>query len=329
MQDRKIIELMSVPAADHNMDWLRDSLQAAIKLEFATLPPYLAAYWSIKNGLDAVARSVREIFREEMLHYGIACNLLAGIGGEPLLNTSTSVPTYPGPLPGGVNPDLIIPLQRLSKDAAALFMKIEFPEDGPIALAEEFHTIGEFYTAVEHALEMNQPSFNLEKQLEGPLGLNKIGSPDKALEAVRLIKRQGEGSKASPEDTGPTDLAHYYRFGEIFHEHGLKQDPTTGEWHFNGVELPLPEVWPMAEIPFGGYKREEVKDEVWQLLERFDRGFTEMLNQLQEAWRAADDASLDEAISSMRGLRGPAVALMQIQRSSGGGNYGPCFRIKQ
>lgn len=327
MQDRKIVELMSVPAVSHDLAWLKESLQAAIKLEFATLPPYLAAYWSIKDKLNPVARSIREIFREEMLHYGIACNLLAGIGGEPVLNTPEAVPTYPGSLPGGVNPNLKIPLQALSKDAASLFMKIEFPEGGPVVAAAAITTIGEFYTAIQTAFDNLQPAFSLDKQVEGPLGLRKIQSLGEARDAIQLIKRQGEGSKASPEDTGPIDLAHYYRFGEIFHERRLKQD-SDGAWHFNGEELPLPEVWPMAEVPEGGYQKEQVTDEVWQLLEQFNQSFTDMLDQLQEAWRTGNKTHLGAAVGSMLDLSEPAEALMQIARPEGGGNYGPCFRLK-
>jgi hypothetical protein len=328
MRDRKIVELMSVAAASRDLDWLKESLQAAIKLEFATLPPYLAAYWSVKDRLNPVARAIREVFREEMLHYGLVCNLLAGIGGAPALNTAAAVPTYPGPLPGGVSPDLTVPLQRLSKDAAALFMKIEFPEDGPIAFAETFNTIGEFYTAIQNALDGVKPTFKPDKQVEGPLGLTKINSLDQARQAIELIKRQGEGSKMSPEDTGPSDLAHYYRFGEIFHERRLRKDSAMGQWHFNGDPLPLPDVWPMAEVPAGGYTKDQVADEVWQLLDQFDQSFTDMLDQLQTAWDSGNGGALDGAVSSMLALGGPAVVLMGIERSSDAGNYGPCFRLK-
>lgn len=324
MQDRQIVELMSLPEADHDLDWLKAALQAAIKLEFATLPPYLSAYWSVKDRLNPVARSIREIFREEMLHLGIACNLLSGVGGAPVLNTPEAVPTYPGPLPGGVNPELRIALQGLSRDAASLFMKIEFPEDGPIAL-EQFTTIGAFYTAMQAALEKLKPPFSLERQLEGALGLTKLHSSEEAILAIQLIKRQGEGSKASPEDTGPADLAHYYRFGEIFHERRLQRD-ATGAWHFDGAALSLPEVWPMAEVPAGGYQKDEVTDQVWQLLKEFDQLFTEMLSDLQDAWQKGAQTSLEAAVDLMLELRAPAVALMSITRPSTPGNYGPCFR---
>lgn len=326
--DERIVELMSVPRAEHDLPWLKDSLQAAIKLEFATLPPYLAADWSVKDEVSPAARSIREIFREEMLHMGLACNMLNALGGVPRLNTPDAVPVYPGPLPGGVNPKLQVPLGGLTKDLLAIFMQIEFPEDGPVALAaEEVPTIGDFYTAIQEAFDRLQPALSLDRQLEGPLGLRRIGTLDAVRDSITLIKRQGEGSKASPEDTGPTDLAHFYRFGEIFHEKRLKQDSATGEWRFDGPDLPFPEVLPMALVPLGGYKREDVTDEVGQLLEQFDRDYTTMLGQLQTAWERGDRMALRQAVVTMLGLSDPAVSLMKISIPSGGGNYGPCFRL--
>src|SRR5262245_14725594 len=199
-RDTKIKELMDVPATQHNLDWLRDSLQAAIELEFATLPPYLCAEWSVKNGLDPVSRSIHEIVREEMLHLGLACNMLTAIGGTPKVNTAETIPVYPGPLPGGVHPGLNVSLRGLSTEAARVFMEIEFPEHGPVALlaAEEFPTIGAFYTAIQTAFETLQPTLSEDKQLEGPLGLSKIRSLNDVRFAIQIIKRLGEGSQASP-----------------------------------------------------------------------------------------------------------------------------------
>ena len=38
-----IVQLMSTPEGQHDLAWLKQSLQAAIQLEFATIPPYLMA----------------------------------------------------------------------------------------------------------------------------------------------------------------------------------------------------------------------------------------------------------------------------------------------
>jgi len=102
---------------------------------------------------------------------------------------------------------------------------------------------------------------------------------------------------------------------------------VTHEWHFNGPDLPALEAFPMAIVPRGGYKREDVTDEVGRLLEQFDRGFTTMMGELQTAWEHGDPDALDSSVSTMLTLREPAVALMQINIPSGGGTYGPCFRL--
>jgi Ferritin-like len=241
----KIVDLMTVPATAHDLDWLKQSLQAAIELEFATIPPYLCAYWSVKDSLNPSAASIHIIWREEMLHMALACNLLTALGGIPALNDPQLLPVYPGELPGGVHPGLVVSLQALSKDAAKTFMDIELPEGGPIAFAVTgtFDTIGAFYQAVQDAFDALQPVLSEDRQLKGRLGLTKISNLDQVRQAIALIQHQGEGSKDSPEDTGPGDLAHYYRFGEIFHERALQKDAVTGEWRFDGAPIPLPDAW--------------------------------------------------------------------------------------
>jgi hypothetical protein len=77
ISSNRIVELMAVPAAAHDIDWLKATLQSAIELEFATIPPYLCAYWSIKSGINPAALLIRTIAFEEMLHFGLACNLLS------------------------------------------------------------------------------------------------------------------------------------------------------------------------------------------------------------------------------------------------------------
>jgi len=328
--DTRIVELLSLPRSEHDLAWLKESLQAAVKLEFATLPPYLAAYWSVRDEVSPVALSLREIFREEMLHMGLACNMLTALGGVPQLNTPDVVPVYPGPLPGGVNPELVVPLGGLTKDLLSIFMQVEFPEDGPVDSGggdDEVPTIGDFYTAVQSAFDTLRPTLSLDRQLEGPLGLRRIGTLDAVRDSIALIKRQGEGSKASPEDTGPSDLAHFYRFGEMFHGRRLQRDPQTGEFRFDGPELPFPEVFPMALVPPGGYRAGAVAQEVARLLEQFDRDYTTMLGQLQTAWERGDRTALRAAVSTMLDLRDPAVSLMQIPIHGAEGNYGPCFRL--
>ena len=323
-----VVQLLRQAPSTRDIGWLRSTLQAAIELELATLPPYLTARWTIKSGTDPVARTIREITREEMLHMGLACNLLAAVGGMPIINTPEVQPTFPGPLPGNVNPALIITLRRLTRDQVKVFMDIEYPQGGPITRATPVDTIGEFYSAIAAAFDTLNPTLDETRQLEGPLGLAKIRTLTEVQEAISLIKQQGEGSQTSPEDTGPGDLAHYYRFGEVYNGRRLVKNMTTSQWEFTGDTIALPEVWPMADIPAGGYQPDDVPDNTVQtVLVEFDRIYTAVLDQLQEAWSTLNRGKLSDAVSTMFDLRGSAVELMQHTLPNSSETYGPCFRL--
>ena len=74
--------LMRAPTRD--LTWLQDSLQAAIQVELTTIPPYLAAMWSLKDptsGNCSKANSfLFQVVLEEMLHMALACNMLCALG---------------------------------------------------------------------------------------------------------------------------------------------------------------------------------------------------------------------------------------------------------
>jgi photosystem II stability/assembly factor-like uncharacterized protein len=320
-----LAELVAAPT--HDLAWLHDALQTAIQLELSTLPPYLTARWTIKNLLDPVAGAIKEVRGEEMLHMGLACNLLTAIGGMPLIADEAVVPKYPGPLPWGIRPGLIVSLRKLDKAQAAVFMEIEYPQGGPLAIAAANPpvTIGEFYASVLSAFKDIEPPLSLDRQLEGPLGLTTIGTPEEVEQAIMLINLQGEGSKASPEEA-PGKLAHYYQFGEIFHGKRLVPDGAGG-WEFSGADLPMPDVHDMADIPTGGYQKADVPDiAVWERIERFDRLYSEMLRLLQAAWTNGDVATLWESIGTMGQMGATGRVLVTDPRPNGQGNYGPCFR---
>ena len=137
-------ELNSAKPGKDGEECLKRSVRAAIALELATVPPYLTAMWSIKTDPSFVASTIYGVVVEEMSHMGLACNMLAGLGESPALTTASYVPTYPGPLPGDVNPALEITLRRLTPEQLKTFMDIEYPEGGPITLkaGRSFGTIG-------------------------------------------------------------------------------------------------------------------------------------------------------------------------------------------
>jgi hypothetical protein len=317
-----IRELMNVPRESHDIVWLKRSLQAAIELEFATIPPYLCALWSIKDPSGEVYDRILRIVLQEMLHMGLACNMLTTIGETPSIKSPSTVPTYPGPLPGGVRPQLTIALQGLSKDVVHdVFMEIEYPEDGPIAftLGETFTSIGAFYDAVLDAFKNLPPSSitGARQLVSGGIGLTKITTLALVESAILKIKEQGEGTSQSPlaSDFGG-ELAHYYKFGEIYHGQTFIQG-ADGKWDYKGSQVPFPDVYPMSPVPAGGYA--ESRD--------FDVLFSAMLTNLQDAWANGDQAKLSAGINKMFSLGDAARLLMQKPLPSGQENFGPSFRL--
>ena len=137
---------------------------------------------------------------------GTACNVLTAIGGTPRLNTADVVPTYPGPLPGGVHTDLIVSLSGLTNDVVkSTFMEIELPESGPVAFTRgmAFPTIGAFYDAIFRAFQQIDPAtVTGQRQLDagfgGPADTMTITIVADAENAIARIKEQGEGIAQSP-----------------------------------------------------------------------------------------------------------------------------------
>ncbi len=142
-----------------------------------------------------------------------------------------------------------------------------------------------------------------------------------AQDAIGTIKEQGEGTSTSPDDGDGAELAHYYRFGEIYN--GAELVLVNGKWQYSGTPVPFPSTYPMAAVPKGGWPNPP--SNVTALLQQFDTTFSGIIDLLQAAWQNGSQTDLDKAIGEMFGLSGPAIQLMQIPLSGGGGNYGPDF----
>ncbi|CAH1241295.1 Hypp6340 [Branchiostoma lanceolatum] len=116
--------------APHGVKDLKKALQTALELELATIPPYLTAMFSLKDGHNGeVLEVIQNVVLDEMKHLTLVANLLNAIGGEPVLNKSSVVLSYPSPLPGGANPGLTVELARCSKNQIrSVFQAIERPD---------------------------------------------------------------------------------------------------------------------------------------------------------------------------------------------------------
>ena len=354
---------------------LKDALQLAVDLEFSTIPPYLCALWSIKDELDPAAVSIREVVQEEMLHMALACNMLTGIGGVPQITSCP--PTYPTKLAGCLHPDLEVELSGLDDDSLKVFMNIELPvrlfdldpneewkheipfknspppqnskkaktkEKAKKEEEENSNTIGAFYEALLQLIEVINPTFLPDNQITGPLAYANITDIAGVRWAIELISHQGEGSVKSPfEDDKNQDLAHFYRFEQVFMESKLQWCPLN-ERFYKGEDLLRPDSWPMAPTPTGGYTQEYVDslrkadgsnegltDEEYatvsfNLLE-FDKVYSKLLDLLQSTWSGGGQKTLIQAYETMFELEKYAKPLMQVEiPGMDGKTFGPCFR---
>ncbi|XP_019623628.1 PREDICTED: LOW QUALITY PROTEIN: uncharacterized protein LOC109469537 [Branchiostoma belcheri] len=121
--------LPRVGTATATLDELKKTLQIALQLELSTIPPYLSALFSIKDGDNQeVTALIRSVVVDEMKHVALVANLLNAIGGAPYLNIRSTVTSYPSALPGGANPGLLVKLARCSlNQIRTVFQRIERP----------------------------------------------------------------------------------------------------------------------------------------------------------------------------------------------------------
>ncbi|MGO9469320.1 MAG: ferritin-like domain-containing protein [Isosphaeraceae bacterium] len=334
--------LMSAPRIG-TPDDLRDFLQGALRLELFTIPLYLAAWWSIRPGkAPKPAGELRTVALQEMLHMGLACNLLVAVGGKPTVNGAGVAPLYPDVIPGIID-SAVYSIEALSRPQLKKFLAIEMPQGGAIppdavagpSLGPVAKTIGDFYDMISEALVRLGPQISnngalvAAGQRAADLGeagslfvIRQIGdpanpAPDSALYAIKLIKEQGEGTdKTRGAVDFDGELAHFYRFQQI--DLGIRFDRQA-----DGKFAPVPDpsyqvppadaIFPMAQVPPGGYPGVAAVDD-------FDRAYSGMLDKLQEAWAKDSDDALSDAISLMFTLGGKA------RKAMGQGTYGPDFR---
>ncbi|MFE4723733.1 ferritin-like protein, partial [Streptomyces sp. NPDC056728] len=162
---------------------LHSLLRTALALEHATIPPYLTAMYSLKDGKNReVGDIIRSVVMQEMLHLALIGNIMNAVGVTPRFDDPDLVPAYPGRLPGGVMPDLEVSLGACSIERVRqVFMGIELPE-APLAPAgqRELHSIsgydpqldadGNIQNLTEEALDAPRRFFALADYDDSTIG---------------------------------------------------------------------------------------------------------------------------------------------------------------
>lgn len=299
---------------------LFEMLQYAIELEHATIPPYLTALFSFKPGTEpAVRKIIYSVVIEEMMHMTIAANILNAIGGAPKINDKDFIPNYPGGLPMGIGNGLIVGLEKYSREVVKnVFMEIEEPENPLVfptaAFAKaipEFRTIGEFYMALQNSIDKLAPdklpgdaTKQVTSDFYAPDLLFPIITKADAIKAISIIIEQGEGTSTSPTVVNfGGEIAHYYRFEELYHGRQLVKNPIIPEgYSFTGAVIPFdPEnVMPLfpntkaAMLPPGSEER--------RMADSFNNSYNTLLNSLHITFNGKPDF-LENAIGVMFDLR--------------------------
>jgi hypothetical protein len=315
---------------------IQQSLQNAIKLEFATIPTYLYAFWSLDPTQNAlISGLIHSIVVEEMYHLAIACNILNAIAGSPQI--VGAVPSYPGPLPGGVESGLVVPLAPFSLNLVnEVFMVIEEPED-PLNFPTQALdlattpplTIGAFYMAISALIgQAGESIFTGNAANQVVIGeATSITSVATAQAAISLIVDQGEGTTTSPDDA-TAELAHYYKFSEISKGLSLVAAPgTPSGFAYGQPAIPfaptgvLPVITNPTPASYANNPAAQAANAA------FNTDFTGLVNGLQSTFNGnpSEINNLFEGPGTMFQLSTDAATLMAIPLSNGF-NAGPTFQ---
>jgi rubrerythrin len=332
---------------------LGELLQSALQLEFATIPTYLSAAFSLTANTE-IRDLILRVAREEMLHLTAVANLMNAIGIAP--NIGAAVPEYPYEL-NVLEPALKLNLSSFSFDLIeTLFMAIEAPEVRVVfpALAAQRpkKTIGEFYAgiiqiitddtipdlfkdALDNAYKQRavDPNFqqvayvNNQDTSTYPLkcGIDfKITDKGSAVRHLSWVVSEGEGEAPyKPLDTEGLP-GHHYRFESILKSHYLVRDDNVAlKYSFSGGDLPFDKTG-VHEFDINAKAKDyNAYPTVQQQMKFFNDDYTKMINLLQAAFNCPSPQRKDQAaeaykqaVQIMRSLPHTAGAIVRQAHTS-------------
>lgn len=311
-------------------------LQTAIGVEFGTLPPYLYTLYSIKPEMNPEPyRRFRAVALQEMIHMSLASNILNAIGGKPQLQPLK----YPSTLPGDIGPEggqpLTIHLYAFSEAAASQGMKIEEPANPPdfpikaavaAAEAQRAVTIGEFYGELDRYLATLPPGAwqtgrnQITDDQFFPGQIFAVNNYADATKAISQIVSEGEGTSEGTQ-YNPLDfqhqLAHYFRFGEVFYNKVLTKAATPEGYQWGPDKLGVnwdgkyPAINDPAQFDFS---KEPVAARAAQTA--CNAAYTAVVKLLQQAFTGQAGA-LGQAVRAMFDLRLAALHALTVPLNDG------------
>ena len=333
------------------VEQLRDHLQVAMQIELATIPPYLTALFSIKDGTNVeVVELIRSVVMEEMLHLTLAANLLNAVGGTPRLTGKDAtgqdiVPTFSPPgirLPHSAL-HFHINIERFGRSCIRTFMEIENPAISTSAEGDEYHSIGQFYAAIREGFvtvvdllgEAKVFTGDKARQVTGPLYYGGGGEAfavtrlKEANDAIDEIVAEGEGAGDHSIWDGDgkygqvLELSHFCRFAEIDMERRFQAGDTLESGPTGSpFAVDWESVWPMktdparADWPMGSPIRAR--------LDAFAAAYSEFLRLLEAAFTGSP-ARLAGLVPVMYSLKYAALELMRTPSGDGETTVGPAW----
>ncbi|HJU52847.1 MAG TPA: ferritin-like protein [Acidimicrobiia bacterium] len=307
---------------------LRAHLVLATRVELSTIPPYLYAMYSVEDQDSEAARLIASVVVEEMLHVALTTNLLLAIGGEPSFGYD-SFPSYPGFL-AHHQPDLLLELRECTPELiTGTFLEIERPRaPGAIPEDDNFETLGQFYAALEAALDDLSAASDIfarhqpERQLAnhswyGPVlfdsedsgGLLMIDNRNSADEALEIIIHQGEGvSDERWADPSHQELTHFRKFQQL-------ADGTT----------PIGRTWPVLTNP----RAADLPQSLQRASDLFNALYGLVFATMDDLFSGAghQEESIDRLYGLMSGCLAPTARYLVRQPVSKTATAGPTFEV--
>ena len=328
---------------------LGELLQSALQLEFATIPTYLSAAFSLATSNEKISDLILRAAIEEMLHMTAVANLMNAIGTAP--DIVAAVPAYPYHLTV-LEPPLQLDLRSFSFDLVKdLFMRIEAPEDPvefpSLAPAAEPRTIGQFYASIIDIIQTDKipglfdnavrdaykqrevhPHFKeiayLNNADTGRYPLKpeidfRITDKTSAVWHLSWVVDQGEGSAPFDPLTSEGLPGHYYRFESIIKSRFLVKDITQPlGYSFSGGDLPFDPVGVHEFDTNAKIKNYDGFPTVRRQMKIFNDTYTSMVNSLHQAFNCPGPdqqeqakAAYEDALGTMRVMPNVASAIIR------------------
>jgi len=330
------LQLRNIQTASVQDDAARQALgallQSALQLEFATIPTYLSAAFSLIFHLNTnrkIYDLILRVAKEEMLHLAAVANLMNAIGIAP--NIAAAAPQFPYDLTV-LEPPLRLDLRSFSLDLVKdLFMAIEAPEVRVIFAAavvqDRPRTIGEFYKGIIEIIDDDtipdlfknasdeaykqiavNPNFSRVPYLNNqdtstyPLkpGIDfRITDKVSAIRHLSWVVNEGEGEAPyKPLDTEGLP-GHHYRFESIVRSHYLVPDEHADlKYSFSGGDLPFD---PSGVHEFDINAKAKDYDAyplVQRDMKRLNDDYTNMINSLHQAFNCPSPQQVEQAAAA-------------------------------